>query len=214
MWKSYLGIGPAQPAQALPTVPPNTPSSDPIPGKADRQQTTVAIEKLVKQNYAHDVTSLCPEAARQNPGCILLQLGADPCEGGVSKLHKLHRGHHVYSETPVYCGSTCAGQPTAKLNMPLYCLLCVRDDLARQSKHPPLRWHDLLLPSYHNPVGEAADLQEYSAVTRATESAFVDSNQTVMLPRRPSIIALIWASERQREEVLAPRIINLLASNG
>jgi hypothetical protein len=60
MWKSYFGIAPAQPAQALPTVPPNTPSSDPIPSKADRQQTTVAIEKLVKQYYAHDVTSLCP----------------------------------------------------------------------------------------------------------------------------------------------------------
>ena len=207
MWKSILGLGSAS------QPPINNALTEAIPSSVYQQQTTVATDKLDEPNHDNDLAKLYVEAACRNAGCIL-EHDTAPCEGGISKLHKLCCGHYVYSETSVYCGSTCSEQPAAEINVPLYCLLCVRDDLARHRKNPPLRWHDLLLPSCYDQVGEAADLREYASVTRASEPAFVDGKNTVVLPRGAPNITLIRASEKHREEALAERIVNLLASDG
>lgn len=191
----------------------------------ERKQTTSLIKSLTSKYRKQDYLEAYLEVSGQNPE-LFQQTVTDevraqgtlenrPCYDKSSQVHKLKCGHHVFSPTVALCGSNCSTSSLAESDYAeFYCVLCVRDGLCRDRGQNPSRWHDLLLPVFWKQEAEAADVEEYAWITRKTEPVFIDSNNAILLPRIPEVIALVRAVELRREKTAIKGIESICSLGG
>jgi hypothetical protein len=137
-----------------------------------------------------------------------------PCRNAFSKVHKLNCDHHVFCTKAELFGNNCQESTLISVYTGLHCLLCLRGESARGQKRHPTRWHELLLPSQHNPEDEVQIMKIRMNVMRAAEPVYIDPNGMILIPRSPLIVAYIRSWEMHRENLLEERISEVCTSMG
>ncbi|KAL6707082.1 hypothetical protein ACN47E_004834 [Coniothyrium glycines] len=202
---------------------------DPILGAQERRETTALIKTLTSTYKQQDYTAayltvqaICPDLIEHmvldHPAMNMKE--NRNCEGHLSKIHHLSCGHFVYTNIATVCARNCRGPvvPDNHLEMEkgnhFYCVLCVRDELCRARGQSPIRWHDLLLPIFRCQSAEAEHWKAQNGTSRYTEPAYIDANNSIMLPRAPEVIALIRTVEERLENSAMKLIEHVCAYKG
>lgn len=175
-----------------------------------RKQISSAAKKVIARFAEHAPVAYYEQAIEAHTDCFdcvvtddEVKLGAlenRPCCDGLSKVHKLHCGHHALCDALAVCGRNC--QKAVNNNSPLYCLLCFRGEKARDQKRHPKRWDELLLPKHHIPEEEAKDWDAYKIVIRQEQSIYLNTDGTLVIPSHITTVMFIGALEKIREEQL------------
>jgi hypothetical protein len=192
--------------------------------KEGRDRITTGIRKLSASHVAHTPALDYPTAMAEYPhhfqesvtfGPAVLEPSENrPCRNAFSKVHRLNCGHYVFCTKAELCGSNCQESTLISVNTGLYCLSCLRGKFARAQKQHPTRWHELLLPSQHNPEKEFQITKIRTNVMRDAEPVYIDSNGMILIPRNPLIVAYIRSWEMHRENLLEGRIGEVCTSMG
>jgi hypothetical protein len=192
--------------------------------KEGRDRITTGIRKLSASHVAHTPTLDYPTAMAEYPhhfegtvtfGPAVLEPSENrPCRNAFSKVHKLNCGHYVFCTKAELCGSNCQESTIISVYTGLHCLLCLRGESARGQKRHPTRWHELLLPSQHNPKNEVQIMKIRMNVMRDAEPVYIDPHGMILIPRNPLIVAYIRSWEMHRENLLEERIGEVCMSMG
>jgi hypothetical protein len=192
--------------------------------KEGRDRITSDIRKLSASHFALTPALDYPTAMAEYPHHFEKTVTFGPgvfepsenrlCRNAFSKVHKLDCGHYVFCTKAELCGSNCQESTIISIKTGLHCLLCLRGKFARGQKQHPTRWHELLLPSQHNPENEVQITKIRMNVMRDAEPVYIDSNGMILIPQKPLIVAYIRSWEMHRENLLEERIGDVCTSLG